>query len=133
MAALFAEINEYTAMGACLSIAMGAILFGILYHFITRRAKCCVETEAVIDDIVVTKRGRGTFYIPVYRWYYDGKEYQKNGTGIAFNIYATMTTVTLRIDPEQPDDFFDIMTWKKNMMWAIPVTVFLLVAGLTAI
>lgn len=93
-----------------------------VYNIVLSR-RCCVEVETLITEMEpsVSRDENGkttTTYRPVYQFTYNGQEYVVYGHGYSgIDTYVPGDTVTLRINPDQPEKFFD--PWRDRKIVAV--------------
>lgn len=123
---------EGKVAGFFLTFSMLVILVGIFYYYITRKERCTERVNAEIVEVKEYRRGRGRSYRPLFRFVYNSREYFREGAPSGFNPYRTLTTTELWINPDQPEECFDPLLWKKSMRIVLPFVLFLLIAGIYA-
>ena len=86
---------------------------------------CTYEVQAtVIDYAVSTTRKGTTVYAPIYAFWFNGKDWKVcNNTYSNIGIPERGKTYTLKINPENPAEFFN----EKNRAYLIEVFVGILV------
>ena len=91
------------------ALILGAV--GVFNIVLSRR--CCVKVETRITEMECNVNhdddgNTSTTYRPVYQFTYNGQEYVVHGHGYSgIDTYVPGDTVTLRINPNQPENFFD--------------------------
>ncbi len=104
------EIFVFLGLLLFLAVGVGLIVIPI-YSANAHKRKCTYSITAYITDIQSRRHEGTTTKAPVYQYVYNGVTYTKASTlytsGIDFPRQAG-EAVTLLIDPDDPDDFYEI-------------------------
>lgn len=125
-------------VGGCIITAIFALmLFFVIRSYVRKKRRCTAGADAEVIDLRVSvshdSDGDTTTYAPVYRFWYGGEEHT-----VTSNIYssgrqyAVGDRVTLMIDPENPETFFDPGRDRKNAIFFGAIAALFLLFGIGA-
>lgn len=112
--------NEQHIWGLALTVIFGLILLCMIVHSILKWMRCSVNVDAEIIELHhTTSTDSDGFttdqYAPEYCYYYEGQEYRvRSAVYSNGKQYQIGQHVTLYINPEKPEKFYDRRRDLKN-------------------
>ena len=115
--------NEQHIWGLALTVIFGLGLLILIVKLLLKRLHCSVEADAEIINLLHTTSTdsdgfRTDQYAPEYLYYYEGQEYRVRSSVYSNGKqYQIGQHVTLYIDPEKPEKFYDRKRDLKNSVF----------------
>lgn len=111
------KINGTRVIGVLLLLGFGAAAFFFWGSYIQKSKRCVTPVEAQVIRMLEHESDDGSTYSPVYEFTFNGQSYEANGE-FSSNMerYRVGDSVTLHINPDDPNEFTDPKRDKKLLI-----------------